>query len=134
MSIYTNDKEDIFRLKRPDVVTMPQLFRQNGYHTASFGKVMHNGINASGKLVAFDDPPSWEVCKAGGIDEQSLSGQKVDYVQKLRAKNVPDWCWWKSATEMEGHADVLTASRVIEELEAHRGGPFFYRGRFQQAS
>ena len=36
----------------PDVVTLPQHFKNNGYFTRSLGKVYHVGI---------DDPPSWSV-------------------------------------------------------------------------
>ncbi len=41
-----------FRKYLPDVVTLPQHFKQNGYHTQSFGKIYHGG---------FDDPASWSV-------------------------------------------------------------------------
>jgi arylsulfatase A-like enzyme len=36
----------------PDVVTLPQLFKNNGWHTRSLGKIYHIGI---------DDPASWSV-------------------------------------------------------------------------
>src|SRR4030042_7076361 len=36
----------------PDIVTLPQHFKNNGYFTRSLGKVYHVGI---------DDPPSWSV-------------------------------------------------------------------------
>ena len=39
-----------FRLHCPDIVTLPQCFRQHGYHTQSLGKVFHSLL---------DDPPSW---------------------------------------------------------------------------
>ncbi|HNQ74347.1 MAG TPA: sulfatase [Verrucomicrobiota bacterium] len=42
-----------FRDQRPDVVTLPQLFKQNGYVSLSIGKIFHvtNGNH--------DDPESW---------------------------------------------------------------------------
>jgi len=36
----------------PDVVTLPQHFKNHGYHARSLGKIYHVGI---------DDPPSWSV-------------------------------------------------------------------------
>lgn len=44
-----------FRAAIPDVVTLPQYFRHNGYHTRSLGKIYHG----SGKPSK--DPPSWSV-------------------------------------------------------------------------
>ncbi|MGI8905346.1 MAG: sulfatase [Candidatus Sumerlaeaceae bacterium] len=39
-----------FRTTIPDVVTLPQLFKQNGYHTQALGKIFHGGL---------DDKKSW---------------------------------------------------------------------------
>lgn len=39
-----------FRTKIPNVVTLPQHFKNNGYHTVSVGKIFHNNL---------DDEPSW---------------------------------------------------------------------------
>ncbi|HIE97233.1 MAG TPA: iduronate-2-sulfatase [Planctomycetes bacterium] len=44
-----------FRAAVPDVVTLPQHFRNHGYHTRSIGKIYHG----SGKPSK--DPPSWSV-------------------------------------------------------------------------
>ena len=44
------DMQTHFRLHCPDIVTLPQCFRQHGYHTQSLGKVFHSLL---------DDPPSW---------------------------------------------------------------------------
>ena len=44
------DLETHFRKTIADVVTLPQYFKQNGYHTQSFGKIFHGGL---------DDPASW---------------------------------------------------------------------------
>src|SRR5687767_10068839 len=46
------DLETHFRDTIPDVVTLPQHFKANGYHTQSFGKIYHGGL---------DDKVSWSV-------------------------------------------------------------------------
>jgi iduronate 2-sulfatase len=44
---------DEFRKINPDIVTMPQYFKQFGYHTVSIGKIFHNHMPDS---VSFDEP------------------------------------------------------------------------------
>lgn len=46
------DLQTHFRLHHPDTVTLPQYFKQHGYHTQSLGKVFHDLL---------DDPRSWSV-------------------------------------------------------------------------
>jgi iduronate 2-sulfatase len=44
-----------FRDKLPNIVTLPQHFKNHGYHTQSIGKIYHGGGKPS------KDPPSWSV-------------------------------------------------------------------------
>lgn len=46
------DLETHFRTAMPDVVTLGQHFKNNGYFTQSIGKIYHGG---------YDDPPTWSV-------------------------------------------------------------------------
>jgi len=49
------DLQTHFREAMPSVVTLPQHFKQHGYHTQSIGKIFHGGGKPS------QDPPSWSV-------------------------------------------------------------------------
>jgi iduronate 2-sulfatase len=44
------DLQTHFRKVLPNVVTLPQHFKQHGYHTQAVGKIYHSSL---------DDPPSW---------------------------------------------------------------------------
>jgi len=55
IKVYANKKH--FRETVPDAITLPQYFKQHGYHTQSLGKVFH-GI-CKNEIV--EDPPSWSV-------------------------------------------------------------------------
>lgn len=63
-----------FREAQPDCVTLPQHFRQNGYHTVALGKIEHHG---------FEDGPSWSEPRwfAGGqmvrVDEKDWTKRTV---------------------------------------------------------
>ncbi|MBI3884609.1 MAG: sulfatase [Opitutae bacterium] len=46
------DLQTHFRLHLPEVVTLPQLFKQHDYHSQGLGKIFHVGL---------DDPQSWSV-------------------------------------------------------------------------
>jgi len=49
------DLKTHFRKHHPDIVTLPQYFKQHGYFTQSFGKILH------GQGVPSMDPPSWSM-------------------------------------------------------------------------
>ncbi len=46
------DLQTHFRAHLPDVVTLPQYFKQHGYHAQGLSKIYHGGL---------DDPASWSV-------------------------------------------------------------------------
>jgi iduronate 2-sulfatase len=50
--VYTIDESQTVRTADPNIVTLPQHFKNQGYFTRSLGKVYHVGI---------DDPASWSV-------------------------------------------------------------------------
>jgi arylsulfatase A-like enzyme len=68
------------RSTMPQIVTLPQHFKNNGYFTRSLGKVYHVGI---------DDPDSWSVPPWHSKNPRyGPVGQKMvqEYVQKMKAE------------------------------------------------
>ncbi len=44
------NSKNTFRAEHPDIVALPELFKEHGWYTRGFGKILHNGQ---------DDPISW---------------------------------------------------------------------------
>ena len=53
-----------FRSNHPDVLTLPQYFKQQGYHTSAIGKIYHGVFPKGASRTTWDtmgDPQSWSV-------------------------------------------------------------------------
>jgi iduronate 2-sulfatase len=53
------DLQTHFRETLPEVVTLPQHFKQHGYTAINIGKIFHNESGSRPRKFPFADPPSW---------------------------------------------------------------------------
>lgn len=121
----SNGRSD-FRKRHPDIVTLPQLFRQNGYYTARVSKIFHMGV--PGDILAGtpgrDDPLAWDEAVNIQGPEQNAPGERVDLCPKVTHQGV-DFV----KVEAEGgdlvHADGQTAQTAVRLLREHAREPFF---------
>ncbi len=110
-----------FRDKLPDVVTLPQLFRQNGYTTASLGKIFHLGRDAAGKPAFFLDQKSWEENRNFPATPTGLRGEG----RNLTGGKIAAVRWLAAEGGDLDQPDGQLAAEAVRLLEAHREGPFF---------
>jgi uncharacterized sulfatase len=104
-----------FRLNMPEIVTLPQHFRQNGYVTAVTGKIFHEGLG---------DDRAWDIGgKAVGPGVQKQKQAKKSPQEMQRASDR-----WQALPD-EGEPETLdyrNASRAIELIDQLKGQqPFF---------
>jgi len=119
-----------FRANVPDVVTLPQLFRRNGYYSARSGKIYHYNVPMHIGTPGLDDPVSWqETVNPNGVDhtreELLLTNYTPDINNIGRAIT-----FYASGSQDEEQTDGMTANAIIEMLENHASDPFFLGAGF----
>ena len=116
----------------PDVVTLPQLFRENGYFTARVGKVYHYGNPGHIGTDSLDDPESWDrVVNPAGRDkaEEGL----IENFTPNRGLGSSLSVLEADGTDLEqtdGLVAVGTAALMNETLAANPGRPWFLAAGF----
>ena len=108
-----------FRERRPNVVTLPQLFKNNGYHTQNIGKIFHNWRQDKYQ----GDPKSWSVpavlhYNTHGADKAMVDGKlppDLTKVPRTEMRDVPD----------EAYFDGRIAQQAVAALQDLKDERFF---------
>ena len=109
-----------FREKRPDIITLPQLFMQHGYHAQNIGKMFHNY-----RQDKFEgDPVSWSVPAklhygSHYVDDKvQVDGdppKNLAILDKTECRDVPD----------EAYLDGRVAAEAVKALRQLKDRHFF---------
>lgn len=116
------------RAHRPDLVTLPQHFRSNGYFAGRVGKVFHQGVPGGIGKPGADDPMSWDqVIDPKGRDTQvedrlinRTPGVGLGSALAYLADQGPD----------EAQTDGMVATDAIRMIQENKDKPFFIAAGF----
>jgi len=109
-----------FRDALPNAVTLPQLFKNNGWVAAREGKMFHMNVPKETKTNRFQDDPSWHHSVSPGGPEEQSEPEGGD-----AGKGVNSRMHWVRTTDGKGQSDSNAAERALALLEKHRKEPFF---------
>ena len=122
--------EPYFRDHVPDVTTLPQLFRENGYTSARVGKIFHQNVPSQIGMDGVDDPPSWDtVVNPSGLDKDIE--QRVNSVSPSAPPgDIGGTLTWLSVdSHDEAHTDGIAttaAMKLMSDLHPEKTGkPLF---------
>lgn len=115
--------ESFFRNNLPNVVTLPQLFKNEGYHSARIGKIFHMGVPSDIGTNGQDDSLSW-------TERRNPKGRdKID--EKLVVNLTPKRPLGSSLSYLiadgtdEEQTDGIAATEAINMMTKNKDIPFF---------
>lgn len=103
--VYGNDA--IWSKAVPDAMTLPLLFKKNGYYVSGAGKIIH-GLSV--RESDWDDFGPLGLGSMGGKNKQTVDKWKWTVVDNDKEKNLPDY---------------LVTSYVVERLQKPQSKPVF---------
>lgn len=119
-----------FRQDMPERITLPQMFRNNGYYVARVGKMFHYGNPGDIGTNGLDDKVSWtERFNPAGRDKTTLELDIINYTPKRGLGSSMAFLSDKKGVDEE-HTDGKVADQAIELLKKHGDKPFFIAAGF----
>ncbi|MFN7829552.1 MAG: sulfatase [Acidobacteriota bacterium] len=104
------------RRAMPEAIFLPQLFRRNGYFTARYGKIYHEGR---------DDRLSWDISDSSEfVDEEERRAHQLRYARPQNERT-PDWRPLDTPEPLTRDARTVAAVARLMEEQVAAGRPFF---------
>lgn len=117
---------DSFRVHHPELPTLPQWFRQNGYTSARVGKIFHYGVPGQIGTPGMDDPASWDVT----VNPRGVDKDVEDEIHTLQPGRFGGTLsWLRVEAPDSAFTDAIGAREAVRLMETHHpdrtGKPLF---------
>ena len=126
------DNQTRFRDRRPQTVSLPELFKTNGYFVARVGKMYHYGVPKQIGTDGLDDPVSWEQVvnpRGRDCDDEDKIFSIVAGEQAKVAVGTGNYgatlSWLAADGEDIEQTDGKIAKEACRLLREHKDKPFF---------
>lgn len=113
-----------FRNTIPNVKTLAQMFRENGYYVARIGKIFHYGVPSQIGEDGLDDPASWEeTVNPRGRDK--WEEDRIYSIDAVTGNLGGTLSWMAQDGTDEEQTDGIGTTAAIAILQESRDRPFF---------
>lgn len=118
-----NDLKTNFREHLPNAITLPQLFKNNGYFSARVGKIFHYGVPNDIGTNGDDDPASWNHV-VNPIGRDKTEEYRITNYTPNRGLGSALSYWIADGTDEE-QTDGKVALEAVKIMQEHKDEPLF---------
>jgi uncharacterized sulfatase len=111
------------RERNPDVVTLPQHFKNHGWLSARYGKMYHMGVPTTVGSNRYDDAASWDIAVSPPGKEHHTAGDSRNVTPKVGEGG--SFHWVSFTGDGKDQADTAAADLAIETMHKNAAKPFF---------
>lgn len=126
-----HDLGTFFRSSAPDIQTLPQLFKENGYAAEGMGKIYHTGHGNQNDTLSWSRKfwtPAHIVHDRTPVQSGDTTNLQTCF-PKIKGEKLP---WLRSQKPEAWHDDAMTAAHAIERIQALKDTSFFLAVGFRK--